>query len=219
MENLFKSWHPLERMWLFLAPIIVLICSVCLQEHWENLVSSICGTLFVILSAKGKWQGFIFGIIHCIFYSFISLSHGLYSEAILKLCFSAPLHIFALYYWIIFTSPRTSEVIHQNLKTWEWYKCLGVITVLTCFLGHILHKLGGAQPYIDAFTTIGSIYGAIFMLKRCGEMWWIFFLVNMASVWMWFNEYALHGNHFSILIMWIIWTINSVYGWFKWNKT
>lgn len=93
------------------------------------------------------------------------------------------------------------------------------MTVLTCFLGHILHKLGGAQPYIDAFTTIGSIYGAIFMLKRCGEMWWIFFLVNMASVWMWFNEYALHGNHFSILIMWIIWTINSVYGWFKWNKT
>lgn len=50
-------------------------------------------------------------------------------------------------------------------------------------------------------------------------MWWIFFVVNVASVWMWFNEYLTCGNHLSVLIMWMIWTINSVWGWWKWQRT
>ena len=219
MNNILEKWHPLERMWLIVAPLIILFCNLCVTEHWENITSSVCGIIFVILCAKGKWHGFIFGLIHCLLYGFLSLGQGLYSEAFLKICFTMPLHAIAMYKWLVYTCPRTDEVIHQNLKTWEWYKCLGMIAFFTYCLGFILNKLGGAQPYLDAFTTIGSIYGAILMLKRCGEMWWIFFLVNVASVWMWFNEYLTHGNHLSILIMWIIWTINSIWGWWRWQKT
>lgn len=112
MNNILEKWHPLERMWLIVAPLIILLCNLCVTEHWENITASLCGIIFVILCAKGKWYGFIFGLIHCLLYGFLSLGQGLYSEAFLKICFSMPLHAIAMYNWLVYTSPRTDEVIH-----------------------------------------------------------------------------------------------------------
>lgn len=133
-----KKWHPLEVLWLVVAPLIVLLCNLRVTEHWGNIISSLCGIIFVILCAKGKWQGFIFGIVHCLLYGLISYNHGLYSEAFLKICFSMPLHLIAMFNWYNYTSQRTKEVIHQNLNTVEWYKCLVTIGFLTYFLGYFL---------------------------------------------------------------------------------
>ena len=70
-------------------------------------------------------------------------------------------------------------------------------------------------PYIDAFTTVASIHGAYLMVTRRAEQWSLFIIINLVSIYMWLMRYMDTGANLGTLVMWIIWTINSVYGWFN----
>ena len=219
MNTLLKNWHPLEMLWLIFAPILLLLTSLSVSDSWMTTVSSVLGAFFVILAAKGKWYCFLFGMLHCLLYGIISLQNNLYGEAILKLCYAIPVHITATFLWYKNTSKRTYEVIHQNLNSWNKFLQWIIILGVTAFVAQILHGLGGKYPFADAFTTVASTWGAYLMARRCAEMWQMFIFINIASVYMWYQNYIDCGGHLATLIMWIIWTINSVYGYIKWNKT
>ena len=220
METLTKTWHPLELLWLVLAPLIVLTTCICCGDYGTmSLISVISGILFVILVAKGKWYSFIFGIVHSILYALISYEQTLYGETIMKLGFAVPLHICGLYLWFKNTSMRTFEVIHRNLSAWGKFQMVFITFVGTIFLGKILQSMGDEVPFIDAFTTIASIHGAYLMVTRRAEQWILFIIINFVSMYMWLLRYMDNGDNIGTLIMWFIWTINSIYGYFKWNKT
>lgn len=219
MNKLLETWQPLERLWLVLAPLIIVTTNMMVVDNIGSVIAALCGILFVVLCAKGKWQGFIFGLIHCLLYGIISWNNGLIAEGFVKLCFSFPLHACALFSWYSWTCPRTREVIHQNLNTWGKFEAMLIMAIGSYFLGGWLDVAGGTQPYLDAITTVGTLYGAILMLKRCAEMWWVFFIVNVVSVAMWLGVFLESGNGICFLIMWLVWTINSIYGWINWNKT
>ena len=219
METLTKTWRPLELLWLILAPLAVsLTCVYGGDCDTQSLLSCICGILFVVLCAKGKWYAFLFGIIHCFIYGLISWDATLYGDAILKFGYSIPMHIAGIFLWYRNTSRRTMEVIHRNLDGWGKFLIAFIIGCATYLLGNVLALLGDKLPYIDAFTTVASIHGAYLMVTRRAEQWTIFIIINIVSIYMWLMRYMDTGDNLGTLVMWVIWTINSVYGWFKWNK-
>lgn len=111
------------------------------------------------------------------------------------------------------------EVIHRNLDGWGKFLVAFIIACATYLLGNVLSLLGDKLPYIDAFTTVASIHGAYLMVTRRAEQWTIFIIINIVSIYMWLMRYMDTGANLGTLVMWIIWTINSIYGWFKWNRT
>lgn len=219
MDSLSKTWHPLELLWLILAPLAVLTTSICGGDYNPlSLISVFCGILFVILEAKGKWYGFIFGILHCILYGILSYEQTLYGETVMKLGIAIPMHLCGMYLWYKNTSKRTFEVIHRNLDKWGKFLAVFICAIGTLVLGHVLEICGDEVPYADAFTTIASIHGAYLMITRRAEQWILFFIINVVSIYMWSMRYLDNGANLGTLLMWLIWTINSVYGYYKWNK-
>lgn len=93
------------------------------------------------------------------------------------------------------------------------------MTVLTFILGDVLRIWGDELPYIDAFTTVASVHAVWLMVNRYAEQWSLFIIINVVSILMWLYRYADDGGSVGMVVMWIIWTINSIYGWFKWNKS
>ena len=149
----------------------------------------------------------------------IAYEQTLYGEVILKFGYSIPIHICGLVLWYRNTSRRTMEVIHRNLDGWGKFLIAFIIGCATYLLGNVLSLLGDKLPYIDAFTTVASIHGAYLMVTRRAEQWTLFIIINIVSIYMWLMRYMGTGANLGTLVMWIIWTINSVYGWFKWNRT
>ena len=142
----------------------------------------------------------------------------LYGETILKFGYSIPMHICGLFLWYRNTSRRTMEVIHRNLDGWGKFLIVFITACATYLLGNVLSLLGDELPYVDAFTTVASVHGAYLMVTRRAEQWSLFIIINIVSIYMWLMRYMDTGANLGTLVMWIIWTINSVYGWFKWNK-
>ena len=219
METLSKNWHPLEMLWLIIASISALIASHCGNDCTvQSVLAAVLGVIFVVLCAKGKWYCFFFGIIHSLLYGLISWDETLYGEAILKICYAIPMHICGLFLWYNNTSRRTFEVIHRNLKPWGKFVVSFVILFSTYLLGLLLQRWGDELPYIDAFTTVASVHAAWLMVNRYAEQWSLFIIINVVSILMWIYRWADDGDSIGMIVMWILWTINSVYGWFKWNR-
>ena len=129
------------------------------------------------------------------------------------------MHISGLFLWYRSTSRRTFEVIHRNLTPWGKFITASIILAFTYGLGSVLKMWGDEVPYVDAFTTVASIHAAILMIRRYAEQWDLFIIINIMSVYMWVDRYIETGDNLGTLVMWIIWTINSIYGYFKWNKS
>lgn len=220
METLLsRNWHPLEVLWLILAPIAALIACHCGDDcSVQSVLASVSGVLFVILEAKGKWYSFLFGIVHCLLYGLLAWDETLYGEAALKIGYSIPIHLCGLFMWYRNTSRRTFEVIHRNLDGWGKFIVAFIIGVSTYLLGNVLGACGDELPYIDAFTTVASIHGAWLMINRYAEQWSLFIIINLVSILMWLYRWADDGESIGMVVMWIIWTINSIYGYYKWNK-
>ncbi len=92
------------------------------------------------------------------------------------------------------------------------------IVAAVILFGNVLQKMGGAQPYVDATTTILQITAHFFMIKRLVEQWITWMIVDVVSIWMWLTAFLTSGNDVTVLIMWVAYLFNAIYGYYNWKK-
>ena len=92
------------------------------------------------------------------------------------------------------------------------------IDLFSIILSFVLKKTGDATPFIDAVTTVFSVLGLILTVKRCIEQWYVWFVVNVLSVFMWIEAYMNGSNCFATILMWATYVVLSVYFLFTWKK-
>lgn len=80
-------------------------------------------------------------------------------------------------------------------------------------MGYILDSVGSAQAYTDAATNVMAIFAQILMVRRYREQWIWWIVIDLFCIKMWF----VAGN-LSMVVMYIAWTVNCIYGWVNWSK-
>ncbi|MEG1547053.1 MAG: nicotinamide riboside transporter PnuC, partial [Bacteroides sp.] len=98
------------------------------------------------------------------------------------------------------------------------YLAIGSIFAVALY-SLILTKLGGNVPIIDATSTVLSVIAMILMLKMYAEQWLLWIVVNGVSIVMWIFP-LLQGQQGAIamILMWIAYFANAVYGYINWKK-
>ena len=76
-----------------------------------------------------------------------------------------------------------------------------------------LTAMSAAQPYTDAATNVMAFFAQIMMVKRYREQWVWWILIDLFCIKMWW----VAGN-WSMVAMYVAWTVNAVYGWINWSK-
>ena len=103
------------------------------------------------------------------------------------------------------------EALKFTPKMWV-LSVLGTI-VCTLGMGYFLTTIGSHQAYTDAATNILAIFAQILMVKRYREQWIWWLVIDVLCIKLWF----VAGN-WSMVAMYIAWTINCIYGWYNWSK-
>ena len=103
------------------------------------------------------------------------------------------------------------EALKFTPKMWV-LSILGTV-ICTIAMGYWLTTIGSHQAYTDAATNILAIFAQILMVKRYREQWIWWLVIDVLCLKMWF----VAGN-WSMVAMYIAWTINCIYGWYNWNK-
>ena len=93
-----------------------------------------------------------------------------------------------------------------------WIASLLATVASTILTGVFLESIGSQQAYTDAATNVLAIFAQILMIKGYREQWAWWIAIDLICIKLW-----LVAGNWSMVAMYIAWTINCIYGWYNWS--
>lgn len=198
------------------APVVTITDLGPLGYGAVDLVAAFCGICSVVLCAKGKRSGFLFGLVNVAGYAFVSYHNQYYGEVMLNVLFYVPSNIAAYVLWAKHKDDERGgkEVKAKALGALQLALACLAVTVTTVGYHFLLEALGGAMTMLDGASTILSIFATVLMALRYSEQWFFWIIVDVITVALW----CFAGDPIMIA-MWGAYLVNAVYGYLMWlNK-
>lgn len=202
---------------VFFASLILLqvIMYFIMPDSVIGIICGLSGVICVALTAKGKISSYIFNFIQMITYMIICWDFALYLEFGEQL-FYFVLCIFGVFMWkknMQENSDGSQQVKAKKFKPWQWLLSALIILISTLFIGYFGDEiLGSTLPYLDAMTVALSVIAQLLMVWRYREQWVCWIIIDVVSLIMF-----VVLNQWSMVAMYIAWTINAIYGWYNWS--
>lgn len=212
----FMHGYSLFDKLFMVSMLLVQIVVFCVSpDSILGVIAGISGVISVVLCAKGKISFYFIGFVQTITYTFLAWRNCFYGEVLENIFYLVTM------VWGIFVWKKNSTVDDNGSAHVEALKFTPVMWVLsilgtvacTIGVGYWLNSIGSAQPYTDAATNVLAVFAQILMVKRYREQWLWWFIIDILCLKMWF----VAGN-WSMVAMYVAWTINCIYGWYNWTK-
>lgn len=203
---------------MFLGAMIVTMTS--LSVYWNDsvisMLSGITGVVCVFLVNMRKLSNFIWGLVNAVLYGYVAYQASYYGDVMLNWFFYLPFQLIGFYFWN--KNMEGDEVKSRALSI----PIAGIMILVACFTVMIynvlLTYLGGKLTVVDATSTVLSVMATFLMVKGYREQWVCWIIVNVVSIIMWYVNFMNGGETFGVLIMWIMFLLNSIYGCYNWFK-
>lgn len=178
-----------------------------------EIIGAVIGLVYLYLEFKAnKWLWPV-GVVMPIVYVWIFFQSKFYADMGVNIYY----FFASIYGWIYWNKHKYSEqgtlpITHTPKR--YIFPLIIIGTLLFVFIASILLKYTDSPvPYGDSFTTALSILGMWVLAKKHVEQWWFWFVVNIFSC----ALYAWKGLY-TTSILFGIYSIISVFGYFKWKK-
>ena len=199
---------------------VMVVTMLSLSIYWQDtLVSTLAGVTGVIcvfLVNMKKLSNFFWGTINAVLYGYVAYTALYYGDAMLNWVFYLPIQVVGAYYW---TKDMNGIEVESKKVTSSALVSLTLLTILTCVVySQLLSFLGGSLSMIDAVTTVLSLLATYLMIKGYREQWLCWITVNLLSIYMWTINFIETDTGYAVLIMWVMFLLNSIYGAYNWFK-
>ena len=211
--------------WLFLALGLLLqtlaIVYGYITDTPDGIISIICsitGVISVVLCAQGKISFYLFAYIQMFTYTFsVAIPNHLWGEAWENLFYFIT-QTYGIYAWFkiyrIKKDNKSAEVKGKKLNLFGWILTMSILVIGVTILTIVLRNTNDPQPFLDAISTIPAFIAQFLMVLGYREQWLHWLIIDIASVVM----FITIGN-WMMVAMFIFWTVNCIYGWYKWTKS
>ncbi len=219
-----KQWFKDEYMIgytvfekVFMVSLIILQIVVFIFEPDSVLgfISGLSGVISVVLCAKGKISFYYIGFVQTTTYLILAWQNKFYGEVIENIFYLVTM-VIGVVLWLKHmnkTKEAGTQVQAKRMTMIQWIISIILTVSATLITGIVLRHIGNAQPFTDATTNILAIFAQLLMIKRYREQWTWWILIDIICIKMW----IVAGN-ISMIVMYIAWTINCIYGWYNWSK-
>lgn len=207
------SWY--ER-WFLLAMVALQVIVFCITpDTWVNIVAGVAGVISVVLFAKGKLSAYFIGFVQTFTYLYLAWENRFYGEVLENLFYFVTM-VWGIFVWkknMVQNEDGSSDVAAKKFTAAQWAVSCILTVIATVIMGKVLDYFGSAQAYTDAATNVMAIIAQLLMVWRYREqwIWWLF--IDLLCIKLWF----VAGN-WSMVAMYVAWTINCLYGWYNWSK-
>ena len=201
VKDFFKGWSKFELCWLVLSTVIMIVLSIIWGDNTLALISGITGILGVVLAAKGKVSTYFFATINVAIYAYLTFNNHLYGEFMLNAFYYIPMNFIGFYLWSRHKDEKSGEVEGKALTPKQ-----------------IVILLAATAALIDAMSTVFSVIALIMQVARYAEQWLLWIIVNIVSVIMWILLIGKDSSAVTMVVMWIAYLFNSIYGYYNWKK-
>lgn len=214
-KEFMRGYSTFDKLFMVAMLLVQIIVFCIVPDSPLGIVAGISGVISVVLCAKGKISFYFIGFVQTISYLFLAWQNCFYGEVMENIFYLITM------IWGIFVWKKNSTVDDKgsaHVEALKFTSKMWVLSILgtvicTIAMGYWLTTIGSHQAYTDAATNILAIFAQILMVKRYREQWIWWLVIDVLCLKMWF----VAGN-WSMVAMYIAWTINCIYGWYNWNK-
>ena len=207
----------IEYLMFGLVLIFIIIHGIIRQEYFVAIISALCGITYTAIAGKGHPICYLFGITGSFFYSYLSFKNALWGNLILYAGYYIPMQILGFFQWNKNLKKNYSIIVKTRLSNKLRLKYLFFTILFSLICIFIMKYFSDSRPILDGITTVFSIAGMYFTVKRCIEQWIAWMIVNTFSFLMWLII-ALQGERvFSTVIMWGVYLVLAIYFYYQWK--
>lgn len=209
------GYNLFEKLFLLSMLLLQIIVYIIVPDTVIGIISGISGVISVVLCAKGKISFYFIGFVQTISYLYLAWTNAFYGEVIENVFYLVTM-IWGIFIWkknMQKNDDGTSDVKAKKFNWWQWLISVALTIIATFVMGYVLDSIGSNQAYLDAATNVMAIFAQLLMIWRFREQWIWWVVIDVICIIMWFNV----GN-WSMVAMYIAWTINALYGWYNWSK-
>lgn len=216
MNSEFINGYSIFDRVFMVAMLLVQIIVFCIYpDSILGIVAGVSGVISVVLCAKGKISFYFIGFIQTTTYLILAWQNHFYGEVIENIFYLVTM-IWGIFIWkkhSTIDEDGSAHVEALKFTPLQWVLSIVGTVIATMGMGYWLTTIGSHQAYTDAATNVLAIFAQILMVKRYREQWIWWLLIDILCIKLWF----VAGN-WSMVAMYIAWTINCLYGWYNWSK-
>jgi nicotinamide mononucleotide transporter len=215
---MFKNWTKFEISWLLISTLVLSYIFVTTGYNVLGLATGLLGLLYVVNVARANVWCFIFGGLQVLLYAYISFQSKVYGEFALNLIYTFPMLMYGFVAWKKHKHTDDSlEVKALTKKRKYMLFAFWAITIVVAYYG--LKLIGGNTPILDSMATITSVVALFLAVHRYKEQWILWIIVNGLTFTLWVFAVLRGDVHGLPMVgMWGAYFINSLYGYYNWNK-
>ena len=214
-EEFWDGYSLFEKLFMIGMLLLQVIVFMIMPDSPIGIISGISGVISVVLCAKGKISFYYVGFIQTISYLMLAWDARLYGEVIENVFYLVTM-VWGIFLWkkhMIKNLDGSKQVAAKKFTVPQWIASIIGTGIATYGMGFWLTSIGSTQPYTDAATNVFAIFGQLLMIRRYKEQWIWWLLIDILCIKMW----IVAGN-WSLVAMYVAWTINCIYGWYNWGK-
>lgn len=184
------------------------------QTNWIEIVGAVLSLIYIFLSIKQKVSLWFFGIVSSMFYVVVFFQTKFYADMSLQFYYV----FISIYGWINWKRGNQStgyELPVGKTSMRLWLKMIAVTIVIYFIYYFVLIKFTDSTiPKADSLVGALSIIGTWMLARKLIENWLIWIVTDGLCI----GLYVYKGL-FPTVILFVIYTIMSVDGYWQWKKT
>lgn len=203
--------------WGVFALITVCIASYISKAPPLITVGSIIGIIYVVGVAMQHKAANLAGALCAVSFGLASYQAGFYANAFTNLIILAPLSLAG--FWVWRNNSVSDQTRVRSLSSRGRRSFVVLLSMAICIGLFINHGIGSTSWVLDTVTAITPIGATILLISRYKEHWYLWVPYNGLEVLLWFSAVSAAPEMLAILVMRIVFLINSIYGFYLWQKS
>ena len=218
--KILKDWTNFEKLLLFGSIIIVTITGLCFKSDLLTITCSIVGIITVLLLAKGKNLGQVFGLLITILYSIVSFKNKYYGEVLIYALLMFPMFVIGIFSWIKHKNEKTNSVEINSIKKKEWIIISFAFAGIFVGIYYLLKSFNTSELFVSTISVLASLFAVYLQIRRSKYSFSFYILNDIILIFLW-GIPVVRGSYmlFPMLLNPTINLINDIYGFYNWKKT
>lgn len=201
-DKKFNKWFSTAIMTLMVVAIAITTVFKLQEPQARTLLiliaatGSVMGVASSVLSANGLIWTFVFGLLDIACCLVVDADNGIWGDFSMHLFYLLPMQIVGIWQWRKRGASGAGKEVKARRLTprQRWWVTLGVAVGLAAVYGILLSiklwtmdpaDINRTQVFADAARTTFNIAGQILMSLAFYEQWYLWILVNIASILLW----------------------------------
>lgn len=215
--NYFSLFEKL--LWLFSTIIILASFFLFSNDGALSLVASLIGVTSLIFAAKANPVGPLLMIIFSIIYAVISYSFRYYGEMITYLGMTLPMSVFSLAAWLKNPYKNKKSEVEVNSLGKKETAFMFLLTAAVTFAFYFILKYFNTANLLFSTLSIATSFAAAYLTFRRSAYYALAYAANdVILIVLWCFATAEKTSYISVVICFVIFLINDLYGFFNWKR-